>query len=88
MNDLLENNRTYVSQSPKGESQLGKRGFYGGICVATQQPSNTMALQWMPNLSAASKNLLDIAECSGLLFVGIKRATEALLGAKLLVAQI
>ena len=80
---LLENNKTYVNQSPKGEPRLGNRGFYktvGGV----DREANEMALLWVLNLSDGNHALLDIAERSGLKFDVIKAAADALLAVKLL----
>lgn len=76
--DVLENDRTYVNQNPKGEPQLGKRGLYHAIGGFAHSPESEMAMLWVLNLSDGQHSLLDIAERSGLRFDGISRAAEAL----------
>jgi aminopeptidase-like protein len=75
---ILENNRTYLNLNPKCEPQLGKRGLYSSI------GTNELALLWVLNLSDGSNTLLDIAERSGLNFMIIERAAEALCKVNLL----
>ena len=75
---LLEGNATYMSTSPKGEPQLGKRGLYpsvGGKNIAMEQ----LALLWVLNLSDGRHNLLEIAEGSGLRFALLRGAADRLL---------
>lgn len=76
--DVIEHNRTYLNQNPKGEPQLGRRGLYRAI--AGQQEGNQveLALLWVLNLSDGSHSLLDIAATSGLRFAAIKAAADAL----------
>ena len=81
--ELLEYNRTYINQSPKGEPKLGKRGLYQAIGGVDRQASE-MALLWVLNLSDGDHGLLDVAERSGLKFDLIKTAADALAGAGLL----
>jgi aminopeptidase-like protein len=76
---VLENNRTYQNQSPKGEPQLGKRGLYkaiGGQKVGAEL--NQMAILWVLNLADGHHNLLDIAERADLPFNDVLVATKAL----------
>lgn len=76
--DLLEGNATYISTSPKGEPQLGKRGLYpsvGGKNIAMEQ----LALLWVLNLSDGRQNLLEIAERSGVRFPLLRDAADRLL---------
>jgi aminopeptidase-like protein len=82
--DILERNATYVSSSPKGEPQLGRRGLYrpfGGLADATEME---YALLWVLNLSDGTHSLLDVAERADLPFSSIARAADALLAAGLL----
>ncbi len=44
--DILENNKTYLNQNPKGEPQLGKRGLYGSIGGQTDGRVNELAMLW------------------------------------------
>lgn len=81
---LLEQNRTYVNLSPKGEPQLGKRGLYGPIGGASGQQPDHLAMLWVLNLSDGSRSLLDIARRSGLRFDQLWLAATALTEAALL----
>ncbi|PON17346.1 peptidase M28 [Candidatus Entotheonella serta] len=77
---VLEGNRIYVNQSPKGEPQLGKRGLYrtmGGEAVDHHQ--RQLALLWVLNLSDGQHSFLDIADRSALPFETIRAAADALL---------
>ena len=82
--DMLENNRRYLNQNPKGEPQLGKRGLYRPIGGESDGASREMALLWVLNLSDGNHSLLEIAERSGLPFDCVKEAAGALLGCDLL----
>jgi aminopeptidase-like protein len=80
---LIDSNRVYVSQNPKCEPQLGKRGLYrtmGGVEGSVDE----LALLWVLNLSDGRHSLLDIAERSNCSFDTIMRATDALVKAGLL----
>jgi aminopeptidase-like protein len=76
--DVLENDRTYISQNQKCEPQLGRRGLY------TSPGEKELALLWVLNLSDGNFSLLEIAERSGLAFASVREATLALLDAGLL----
>jgi aminopeptidase-like protein len=76
--DLLESDRTYVNQSPKGEPQLGRRGLYRPIGGVASSPAGELAMLWMLNLSDGRHRLLDIAERSRVSFDELRRAAEAL----------
>jgi aminopeptidase-like protein len=76
--DVLESDRTYINQNPKGEPQLGKRGLYHAIGGLAHSPVNEQAMLWVLNLSDGQHGLLDIAERSGLTFDAVRRAVEAL----------
>jgi aminopeptidase-like protein len=82
--DVLEHNRTYLNQNPKGEPQLGKRGLYRAIAGQAETAKTELALLWILNLSDGSHSLLDIAERSGCEFSVIKRASDLLLRHQLL----
>lgn len=77
--DILENNKAYLNQNPKGEPQLGKRGLYRSIAGQENAKLNELAMLWVLNLSDGSHSLLDIAERSGLAFEVIKNAADVLL---------
>lgn len=70
--DVLERDRRYASQNPKGEPQLGKRGLYQEI------GDDEMAMLWVLNLADERHSLLDVAERSGCAFGAIRRAAELL----------
>jgi aminopeptidase-like protein len=76
--DVLENDRTYVNQSPKCEPQLGKRGLYHAIGGLAHSPVNEMAMLWVLNLADGQRSLLDMAERSGLRFAAVKATAHLL----------
>lgn len=82
--DLLENNRTYLNNSPKGEPQLGKRGLYEGLNAGAERREHELALLWVLNLSDGRHSLLHIAERASLPFPVIQRAATALAATDLL----
>jgi aminopeptidase-like protein len=85
--ETLEANRRYVSQNPKCEPQLGRRGLYrptGGV----DSEGDEMALLWLLNLADGGHSLLDVAERSGLAFATLERAARALGEAGLLKAAV
>jgi len=65
---LLEQNRTYINLSPKGEPQLGRRGLYGAFGGKKDTKASEMAMLWVLNFSDGQHSLLDIAERSGYSF--------------------
>src|SRR5262249_952502 len=58
--EVLEGDRTYASQSPKGEPQLGKRGLYHATGGLTHSPAREIAMLWVLNLADAEHSLLDV----------------------------
>jgi aminopeptidase-like protein len=76
--DVLEGDRTYVSQNPKCEPQLGKRGLYHAIGGPAHSPDNEMAMLWVLNLADGEHSLLDVTERSGLPFDAVRGAAEVL----------
>ena len=78
---ILENNKAYMNQNPKGEPQLGKRGLYRGYPNGGVED---LALLWVLNLSDGDHTLLDIAERAGIAFAAVKKAADALLACDLL----
>jgi aminopeptidase-like protein len=76
---VLENNRKYLNQNPKCEPHLGKRGLYRAIGGQAGGRANELAMLWVLNLSDGHHSLLDIAVRSGLEFVSIRKAADALL---------
>jgi aminopeptidase-like protein len=75
---VLEENRVYINQSPKGEPQLGKRGLYRNIGGHVDAEAREMAMLWMLNQSDGEHTLLDIAERSGMAFDQLQRAAREL----------
>ena len=75
---MLENNKTFISQNPYCEPQLGKRGLYRPIGGDADKARKEMALLWVLNLSDGRHSLLNIAERSGLKFETIHAAAEQL----------
>jgi len=76
--EVLEGNRTYVSQNPKCEPQLGRRGLYRAVGGQADPGQAEMAMLWVLNLSDGRHTLLDIAERSALPFSVVKRAADIL----------
>jgi aminopeptidase-like protein len=83
--EVLEGNRTYVSQNPKCEPQLGKRGLYQARGGQSHARPDQMAMLWVLNLCDGTHSLLDIAERSGYEFDKIRNAAQALLQSGLLI---
>lgn len=73
---VLEGNKTYVNQYPKGEPQLGKRGLY--------HDARSLGLWWTLNFSDGRHSLLDIAERSNISFGKIEEGARALVSCGLL----
>ncbi|MCI0547653.1 MAG: DUF4910 domain-containing protein [Candidatus Rokubacteria bacterium] len=76
--DVLEHNRTYLNQNPKGEPQLGKRGLYRSMGGLADAGVVEMALLWVLSLSDGRHSLLDIAERAGQGFDGVRQAADLL----------
>lgn len=76
--DVLEADRTYLNQNPKGEPQLGKRGLYRAMGGLRDAGFDEMAMLWVLNLSDGRHRLLEIAERSGYPFDAARRAAELL----------
>ena len=76
---VLENNRSYCSQNPKCEPQLGRRGLYREMGGNRDTKLQETAMLWVLNLSDGQHNLLDIAERSGLAFETVHEAVGLLL---------
>jgi aminopeptidase-like protein len=77
--DILDSNRTYISQNPKCEPQLGKRGLYDGIGAQSHNRAAELAMLWVLNLSDGHHSLLDIAGTANLNFLAVKNAADRLL---------
>ena len=85
--EVLENNRSYLNQSPKCEPQLGKRGLYRKVGGQAKAEDSGLAMLWVLNFSDGEHSLLDIAEKSGLPFLSLSVAAQALLQHDLLKVQ-
>jgi len=73
---VVEGNKTYANQCPKGEPQLGRRGLF--------QDANSRGLWWILNFSDGQHSLLDIAERSNLAFQKVEEGARALTACGLL----
>lgn len=82
--ELLEGNRVYVSQNPRCEPQLGRRGLYRAVAGQQENQFRELALLWVLNMSDGRHALLDIADRADLPFGQIQSAAEALVEAGLL----
>ena len=82
--ELLEGNRVYVSQNPRCEPQLGRRGLYRAVAGQQENQFRELALLWVLNMSDGRHALLDIADRANLPFGQIQSAAEALIEAGLL----
>lgn len=81
---VLEGDRVYVNQSPKGEPQLGRRGLYRQTSGSMDAKAREMALLWVLNLTDGQHSLLDISDRSGIRFDLILEAADALVQQDLL----
>lgn len=77
--NILEHNRTYLNQNPKGEPQLGRRGLYRAVAGQQGTYSRELSLLWVLNLSDGSNTLLDIANRAEFPFEEIRGAAQALM---------
>jgi aminopeptidase-like protein len=76
--EVIETNKKYINQSPKGEAQLGKRGLYSVIGANNEKMHFQLALLWVLNASDGSQSLLDIARKANMKFEDIKNAADRL----------
>jgi aminopeptidase-like protein len=83
--NIIDNNKKYLNTNPKGEPQLGRRGLYSTMGGRTDASNYEMSLLWILNLSDGQNTLLDIAERSGITFLSILEAANALVDCGLLV---
>jgi aminopeptidase-like protein len=81
--NVLESNKYYVSQTPKCEPQLGKRGLYQALGGGKTHEAQ-LSMLWVLNLSDGTHDLLDIAEKSRQPFGLVRQAAEVLLKHKLI----
>ena len=82
--ELLEGNRVYVSQNPRCEPQLGRRGLYRAVAGQQENQFRELALLWVLNMSDGRHALLDIADRANLPFGQIQSAAEAVVEVGLL----
>ena len=84
--DVLERDRTYVSRSPYGEPQLGRRGLYREISAGVPRAEEAFqrALMWVLNQADGTRSLLETAERAQLPFDLVAEAANALVDAELL----
>ena len=82
--NVLDNNYTFINQSPKCEPQLGKRGLYRKTGGHKDVGKRELAMLWVMNMSDGSQSLLDIADKSKLDFDVLVRAAADLLDCDLL----
>jgi aminopeptidase-like protein len=73
--DVIETNATYVNRSPFGEPQLGRRGLYQSVPDGTNPEA---PLLWVLSLADGSRDLVAIAERSGLPYARIRDAAATL----------
>ena len=76
--EVLEHDRVYLNQKPKGEPYLSKYGLYGPIGGSADSSACQLALLWVLNLSDGQHSLLDIADRAGLRFQDVVVAADAL----------
>lgn len=81
--EVLETNRCFVNQSPRGEPQLGRRGLYPGI-GGGDPAVEQLAMLWLLNGSDGNSSVLDIAERSGIPFNVLNSSAGTLAEAGLL----
>ena len=81
--EIIEDNRTYVNLSPKGEPRLGKRGLYGSV-GGNSPAEREQAMLWVLNQSDGEHSILDIARTSGRSFDVLAQAAGDLRNARLL----
>jgi aminopeptidase-like protein len=82
--EAVEDNVTYLSQNPKGEPQLGRRGLYRAMGGHQAQEFDQMTLLWVLNLADGKHSLLDMAERAQLPLPKLSAAAAALVAADLI----
>jgi aminopeptidase-like protein len=81
---ILESNATALNLSPFGEPQLGRRGLYASLGGLSEKRDVEQAQLWVLNLGDGVRDLLGIAEASGLPFGAVRLAADRLRDAGLL----
>ena len=74
--DILQHDRRFLNQSPKGEPQLGPRGLY--------EAAESYGLRWILNFSDGRHSLLDIADRARIPFWRLQEGARRLLASGLL----
>lgn len=82
--EVLEHNASYTNLNPMCEPRLGKYGLYGSGGGQRTGEFSELALLWVLNQSDGTKDLLSIAERSGMSFRKILTAATSLEQAGLL----
>jgi aminopeptidase-like protein/NADP-dependent 3-hydroxy acid dehydrogenase YdfG len=77
--DVLEANRFYINQNPKGEPHFGRRGLGTQMGGTQRADIDDLSMPWVLNLSDGRHTLLDVADRSGCSFDSIKRAAKVLM---------
>jgi aminopeptidase-like protein len=83
---ILEQDRRLLNTQPFCEPQLGRRGLYAALGGDAEAARRNLAMLWLLNQSDGARNLLDIAERSGLQFGTLAAVAEVLEREGLLVA--
>jgi aminopeptidase-like protein len=73
--DAIETNAAFANQSPFGEPRLGKRGLYQSVPDGTYPEA---PLLWVLSLSDGTRDLVAIAEQSGLPYRAVRDAAAVL----------
>jgi aminopeptidase-like protein len=73
--DAVETNDVYVNRSPFGEPRLGKRGLYQSVPDGTYPEA---PLLWVLSLADGTRDLLTVAEQSGLSYRAVREAAATL----------
>jgi len=74
----LETDVSYLNLQPKGEPQLGKRGLYRKMGGFQDIAETQLAMLWTLNMSDGMNSILDIAERSGMSYLQLHSAANAL----------
>lgn len=80
----IDGNVTWARVDGRGEPQLGRRGLYGGAGGQGEQPQDRRALLWLLNLADGTRDLLAIAEQSGMSMDALLLAAETLAQSQLI----
>jgi aminopeptidase-like protein len=81
---ILEHNHSFRNLYPRCEPQLGRRGLYDELGGGNEGKELQLALLWVLNYSDGTRDMLDIAEKSGIDIRVIMKAAGLLLDKKLI----